>query len=138
MTQLGRRGFKCWADVPDPKRPDDSTWEVCVPHGVVQHCQKHRHVSKLFGLAAVDFVLRDPKTIFKGWNRDRTEECWVYVGWPPRKRRDADVDLPSDKTQLFMVYVFPDGSVQDWEWRKRSEEDLWKPEGVDGEIWRAS
>ncbi len=137
MTQRGQRSQFHWSEVRNPESPEDSTWEVWVPPAAVETVQKYGHESKFFGLLAVNWVLRNPLAIFKGWNRDRTEECFVYVGWPPTKRRNANVELPSDKTQLFLVYVLPGGSVEDWEWRKRSQTDNGKPEGVDGEIWRA-
>lgn len=125
-------------DAINPAAPDGPTWKVGIEHAVLDAIQRYRHESKQLGLLAVDYVFKHTDAIYLGWDRQNTTENFVYTGFPKTVRRSSNVELPADKNKIFAVFVRTDGSISTWEWRPKSETDLRRPQGIEGEaIWRA-
>lgn len=58
--------------------------------------------------------------MIQGWSRpEYNEEYLVYVGSPKYDKRklgdveDGDIENPAPKGKLFLVFVLPDGTIED-------------------------
>jgi len=79
-------------------------------------------------------VLEDPICIVQGWDRQRTEECRIYVGRPKRDYRSSKIDIPAPPGMLFLVFVLPGGTIDVWTWRPCEPDNPDFPQGVKGEV----
>lgn len=125
--------FDSTIDPVDPSRE----WTTGIHQRLYQSLQWNGHEAKLARIALVDDVLtRDgTKRIYKGWFRQGKDDCYVYVGTPDGDHRSLSIHTPPPPGMVFLVFVLPDGSIDDWNWRP-AKKDTTEPEGVSGElIW---
>ena len=123
-------------DAIDPRAPDKH-WQTGIPERLVRHIRNHGHEKALARLLLVKEVLEGGTiAIYEGWSRPDKEDCFVYVGAPSRDRRSLTIDTPAPKSMGFLVFVLPDGTIDEWTWRRLDEEGEYRPNGVTGElIW---
>ena len=65
-------------------------------------------------LVLVKEVLVNPLSVFEGWSRPDTENCYVYAGDPKRDHHSLTIDVPAPPNQLFLVFILPDGTIDLW------------------------
>jgi hypothetical protein len=85
-------------------------------------------------LLLVAEVLLTPDAIVSGWGRPDRDDCFVYVGRPSRDYRRISIETTPPPNQLFLVFVLPDGTIDDWNWRIADAADPSKPEGMKGHV----
>ena len=135
FDRMGTR-WKIEFDARLPSDPDRQTWKVGIAAGLLQALQKHGHAVKQARILLVRDVLDDTREIFRGWSRPDTDECFVYAGQPDRDYRSPTIQVPPPKGMIFLVFVLPDGTIDDWNWRPLRTDDPTTPEGIEGsKIW---
>jgi hypothetical protein len=111
-------------------------WKVGIAPGLLALLQQNGHVVKQARILLIDEVLRETRAIFHGWSRPGTEDCFVYAGNPGRDQHGPTIETPPPPGMVFLVFVLPDGTIDDWNWRKAAEGDPDVPEGITGsKIW---
>ncbi len=120
----------------DPKALDKH-WETGIPERLFQHIRHHGHEKAVARLVLVREVLEGGTiALYRGWPRLDKEDCFVYVGRPSRDYKSLTIDTPAPKGMGFLVFVLPDGTIDEWTWRQLDEEGEHRPDGVKGElIW---
>ena len=118
--------------------PNDTSrqWEVGIHRKLYESRQMHGHERSLARIILVHEVLSGNVTyIYSGWSRPDKDDCHVYVGFPDRDHKSSTIDTPAPKGMAFLVFVLPDGTIDEWTWRPIDEQSG-KPQGVKGElIW---
>jgi hypothetical protein len=127
-------------DARSPEDPEKKTWQVGVSEWLYQKHRSHGHDKYIARLILVEQVLQGGAIhLFEGWSREgKDEDCFVYVGNPGRDFKNLQIETPAPKNMLFLVFVLADGTIDDWNWRprsqKRGKEHL--PADIDGRlIW---
>ncbi len=115
----------------------DKTWETGVPERLYRELQNHGHEKAMGRLLLVrEVLLEGARHIYGGWSRPDKDDCWVYVGCPNRDLKSLTIETPPPRGMVFLVFVLPDGTIDEWTWRRRAEEGEGRPEGITGElIW---
>jgi len=113
-----------------PESPNKEVWNVGVHEQKINLLLKNGHKVRLCRLDIVKEVLSDPLAIYGGWARPDKEDCFVYVGKPAHDRRGPTIETPPPPKMLFVVFILPDGTIDDWNWRPQSESDQNVPQGV--------
>lgn len=122
----------------DPKSPMGGTWLVGVFEWRLKLLQSRGHDAKRAQLRLVQETLEDGGTerIYGGWSRPDMDNCFVYVGRPTHNWTSLTIETPAPPNRLFLVFVSPDGTISDWGWRDRSDDDPLRPADVKGTlIW---
>lgn len=114
-------------------------WKVGISE---KHYTKLRHSGHEKALARTllvgEVLSEGTKRIYRGWSRPDKEDSYVYVGAPKRDRKSLSIETPAPPGMVFLVFVLPDGTVDEWTWRRIAAGD-YEPEGVSGElIWQAN
>ncbi len=118
--------------------PNDTSqrWKVGIHRSLYESRQKHGHERSLARIILVHEVISEGVAqIYSGWSRPDKSDCHVYVGFPPRDYKSLTIDTPAPKNMAFLVFVLPDGTIDEWTWRPidRQSGEL---QGVKGElIW---
>jgi hypothetical protein len=119
-----------------PSNPNGQTWKVGIAAALLEVLQRHGHSVKQVRILLIEEVLNDTHAIFQGWSRPGTDECFVYVGKPKHDCHGPTIETPAPPGMLFLVFVLPDGTIDDWNWRPAAKDDLTAPEGINGRrIW---
>ncbi len=119
-----------------PSNPDQETWKVGIAPSLVETLQKQGHAVKQARILLVRDVLGDTRGIFQGWSRPDTDDCFVYAGNPEHDYRSLSIEVPPQPNMIFLVFVLRDGTIDDWNWRRRDPEDPTIPTGITGRrIW---
>lgn len=99
-------------------------WDVGLKFTKISLLQKRGHSVKLARCKLVEEVMACTNVLIQGWSRpEYNEEYLVYVGSPKYDKRklgdveDGDIENPAPKGKLFLVFVLPDGTIEDWAWR---------------------
>ena len=122
----------------DPRNPADSRWTVGVPEWLYRVKQRKGDERAIARLRLVREVLQGGTvSLYEGWSRPGKDDCcYVYVGKPDRDLKSPSIVTPPPKGMLFLVFILPDGTVDEWIWRHHSEqegeEDI--PMGVNGRL----
>jgi hypothetical protein len=123
-------------DARSPRNPDGETWKVGIAPGKVENLLKSGDQRKLFRLQLIETVLADSCALFEGWSRPDMDGCYVYAGRPGRDYPRQGIDNPAPVGMVFLVFVLPDGTIDDWSWRPIDPEDPTIPKGITGKkIW---
>jgi len=121
----------------DPK-DSSKTWEVGIPEQLFRLLQNKGHEKAIARLVLVHEVLEGGTVELRGgWSRPGKEEgCYVYIGRPARDFKSLSIETPAPKNMAFLVFVLPDGSIDEWTWRLLSEEkgEEDSPEGIKGDV----
>jgi hypothetical protein len=125
-----------WKYAYSVQSPDDpgKTRDVGISEKDLKFLYEHGHKEKLARARLVDEVFQDPVrilTIIRGWGRDK-DECVIYVTSPGHDYRSDSIETPSQPNRLFLIFVMPDGTIDDWNWRDIGNDG--RPEGVGGKI----
>lgn len=110
------------------------TWLIGVPEWKLRLLAEKGHAHKLARVGLVKAIATDPIQIIGGWNRPDKESCLVYVGSPEVDYLGAKIEVPPPPGQFFLAFVLPDGTIDDWAWRPRSEIDDIGPDGIKGKV----
>ena len=123
----------------DPKKLDGH-WEVGVSERHYRYLQNHGHEKQIARLVLVHEVLEGGTiNLYKGWSRPEKEECFVYEGRPTRDFKSLTIETPAKGGMAFVVFVLPDGEIDEWTWRLLTEDGGNRPDGITGElIWSAN
>lgn len=97
--------------------PDNEGWKVGIQPWLVKKLQRRGPKAKFFRMLLVKEVCETPLCIHKGWDRDGYEEATVYIGKPSKDLHSDTIELPAPPNMLFFVFVLPDGTIDDWQWR---------------------
>lgn len=89
------------------------TWQTGFAARTLEFLISKGHKEKLARARLVEGVLKTPETIIQGWGRDK-DDCLIYVGSPRQDFRSDSVETPPPRGMLFLVFVFPDGTIDDW------------------------
>ncbi len=98
-------------------------WQVGIQSWLVSELQRHGPKPKFFRMALVKSVCESPISTRKGWDRDGYEDAIVYIGNPGRDYHSDSIELPVPPKMLFFVFVLPDGTIDDWQWRICNESE---------------
>jgi len=121
----------------DPKDTDGPRWTVGIHEKLLKSMTENGHVQKIARLRCVKQVLEDTRLIAQGWSRPDKEGCFVYCGLPDTDYKSLTIEVPPPPGMLFLVFVLPDGTIDDWAWRKADANDGTRPEDIKGEIvWK--
>ena len=118
-------------------------WNVGIPEWLYRTHQKQGNEARLGRIILVQEVLEGGTLqLRQGWSRpDKEDGCYVYIGKPDRDFRSFQIETPPPPEQSFLVFVLQDGSIDEWTWRRLSEEkgEEDNPDGVKGNlIWSQS
>ncbi|MEX0679192.1 MAG: hypothetical protein WD063_19105 [Pirellulales bacterium] len=91
------------------------------------------HKEKLAKARLAEEVLEHPESIIKGWGRDKADS-WIYVGAPPHDYRSDSIETPPPKGKRSLVFVLPDGTIDDWVWRDARTDEPGLPDGMKGNV----
>jgi hypothetical protein len=121
-----------------PQDPEE-TWEVGVSERDLKKLIHDGHKEKLARARLIEEVFDDPTTlvsIIQGWGRNK-DECVIYVTSPGRDYRSDSIETPGQPGRVFLIFVLPDGTIDDWCWRDVASDGL--PDGVKGDtVWPPS
>ncbi len=116
-------------------RDQSEQWEVGVPEWLFRKLQQSGDGKNIMRLALVHDVLSGGTIrIHKGWSRPGKDDCFVYEGRPERDYKNAAIETPPPPNMVFLVFVLPCGSIDEWTWRPLTEDDDQLPEGMSGTI----
>ena len=123
----------------DPKNVDGH-WSVGVTAQHYRYIQHHGHEKQAARLLLVKEVLEGGTVnLYKGWCRPERENCFVYEGHPTRDYKSLTIDTPAKAGMVFLVFVLPDGEIDEWTWRFLTDDGGNRPDGITGElIWSAN
>jgi hypothetical protein len=115
----------------------EQRWETGVPEGLYRALQRAGHEKAIARLYLVREVLAGGTThTYRGWCRPDKDDCFVYVRRPDRDFKSLTIETPPPKGMVFLVFVLPDGTIEEWTWRPVAENETDRPDGVTGElIW---
>ncbi len=122
----------------DPRNPPDDKWSVGVPEWLYRQQQIHGHEKQSARLWLVADVLQgETRRLYEGWSRPgKDDDCYVYAGRPGRDFKSRTIETSPPKRMVFLIFVLPDGSIDDWTWRPCTDSDADSPSGVNGRlIW---
>lgn len=124
-----------WFETYEAPSPDDrlSTWSVGIRRSHIEAMVKYSHVVKLARASLIKPLLEDPEMVVRGWDRADRDDCFAYVGSPAEDRRSATITTPPPK-KYFVVFILPDGTIDDWGWRDADPLDASRPDGLRGEV----
>lgn len=107
-----------------PENPGNKVWQVGVPEWLYRKHQINGHEKSLARLLLVEMVLQGGTVhLFEGWSREgKDEDCFVYVGSPGKDFKSLKIETPAPRNMLFLIFVLPGGTIDDWTWRPRSQE----------------
>jgi hypothetical protein len=123
----------------DPVHPD-KRWKTGIFQAHYSHLQRYGHEKQLARIMLVHHVMDPDSTlrIYQGWSRPGKDDCYVYAGKPEREFKSLTIETPPPPGIVFLVFVLPDGTIDDWTWRPSTAGDG-RPDGVMGElIWSAN
>jgi len=126
-----------WAytlEILDPRNNNGGTWKVGVAKSKISLLSDKGHLVKAYRLRLVEEVLSEPQCVICGWSRPDTDGCYVYVGQPESDWHGPAIEVPAPPNKLFVVFLFSDGTIDDWNWRDKSAEDPAIPAGLDGKV----
>jgi hypothetical protein len=123
-------------DAVNPKNPA-TRWKTGIHEDVYRKLQIHGDDRRIARLLLVEEILcGGVKLLYRGWSRPDKEESFVYAGLPTRDYKSLTIETPAPKGMFFLVFVLPDGTIDEWTWRK-AEADGSRPSGIKGElIWQ--
>lgn len=124
--------WKFTVEAQSPEDPD-RTWITGFPERHLALLVSKGHKEKLAKARLAEEVLAQPESIIKGWGRDKADS-WIYVGSPPHDFRSDSIETPPPKGMLFLVFVLPDGTIDDWAWRHATADEPGLPEGMKGTV----
>lgn len=110
---MGTR-WKIEFEARNPSNPDGEPRKVGISASLLDILQKKGHVVKQTRILLIEEVLREPWAIFQGWSRPNTETCFVYARNPGRDYRGPTIETPAPLGMTFLVFVLPDGTIDDW------------------------
>lgn len=114
-------------------------WKTGIREADYKSIQIHGHEARQARILLVKQVLEGAtQLIFRGWSRPDMEDSYVYAGRPDRDYKSLTIETPPPPEMVFLVFVLPDGTIDDWNWRP-STIQKGIPDGVNGElIWPAT
>jgi hypothetical protein len=122
----------------DPRNPQNEQREMGVKEEHYRYLQHHGDEKAIARLWLVGQVLQGGTAcIYKGWGRGK-DDCHIYVGYPGEDRKSLTITTPPPPNMAFLVFVLPDGTIENWTWRPLISGGI-TPEGMEGEIvWEQS
>lgn len=118
------------------KHCDPGIWKVGIASRLFSALRRNNHTVKLARIKLVEEVVCAPLGIFEGWSRPDMDDCYVYAGTPARDFRGFTIDVPAPPGMMFLVFILPDGTIDDWNWREVQSDDPHLPVGVKGrQVW---
>lgn len=129
--------WKLTFDARSPNDPENQLWTVGISANYYDRLIRMRHSPPFARILLLKDNLRSGTlSIFKGWNRPETDQCFVYASQPELDYQSLTIELPSKPNCLFLSFVLPDGTIDFWDWRPRREGSANLPEDVNGTlIW---
>ncbi len=116
-----------------------ATWEIGVSHERYRHICNHGHEKAHARIVLIGDVVESTVALYGGWNREGMQDCYVYVGQPREDYHKLSpiISVPPPPGMVFLVFVLPDGTIDEWNWRPHADGDINTPLGVEGKlIWR--
>lgn len=122
----------------DPRNLE-GRWKTGILEKHYRKLTNQGHEKSVTRIVLVDEVLSSgTKCLYCGWSRPDKEDSFVYVGKPAHDFKSLSIETPAPPGMVFLVFVLPDGTVDEWTWRRIAAGN-YEPDGVDGElIWRAN
>ncbi len=102
---------------------DPRNFSCCWPVGISKKLYKiHQNKGnekQIARIVLVDEILRPENTIriYKGWARFGKEDSFVYQGQPSRDYKSLAIETPPPPKMVFLVFILPDGTIDEWTWR---------------------
>jgi hypothetical protein len=129
--------WKLSVDAQSPHNPT-ATWRTGFTSRTIDLLISKGHMARLARARLAEEVLQAPDSIIQRWGREK-DDCLIYVGTPSRDYRSSTVETPPPHGMLFLVFVLPDGTIDDWSWRPAEAGEPGMPEGMKGKVvWPAS
>ena len=136
LPRMGTR-WRIEFETRKPSNPDQETWTVGIAPSLLEVLQKSGHTVKQARILLIK--RRFSKTFgrfIKVRSRPAMDGCFVYVGSPAHDYRGPTITSPAPPRMVFLVFVLPDGTIDDWNWRRTRDDDPTIPAGIDGRrIW---
>ncbi len=112
-------------------------WEVGIPEWLYRLHQHKGNEKAIARIVLIDEVL-GPRTVrlYRGWARSGKEDCFVYEGRPECDHKSLTIETPPPKEMVFLVFVLPDGTIDEWTWRPLKQGGGNQVDGIKGDlIW---
>ena len=123
-------------DAIDPKS-SGGYWQVGIREDHYHGLQKKGHEAQLARIVLVEQVLKGGTLhLYQGWCRPEKDDCFVYEGRPHRDYKTLRIETPAPPEMVFLVFVLPDGTIDNWTWRPLNKDGGGRPQGITGDlIW---
>lgn len=120
----------------DPKN-HEGKWAVGITENRYKELQIHGHEKQIARLLLVEEVLTGGTALlYEGWSRPDKDDCFVYEGHPSQDYKNLRIVTPAPPNMVFLVFILPDGTIDDWTWRRLDENGSGRPQGIQGKlIW---
>lgn len=120
----------------NPKNPEVDKWLTGISPDLYRRLQHQGDERRQARLLLVREVLEEcTEALYGGWSRPMKDDSFVYVGRPTHDFKSLSIETPPPLGMVFLVFVLPDGTIDEWTWRK-SDPESGAPLGVNGElIW---
>jgi hypothetical protein len=113
----------------------ESTVECWIDQGTIHFLTKGVLTQRWFRIQCVADVLRDPIHVVEGWNREGYESARCYIG-RPQDHPSEGITLPPKPGMCFLVFVLPNGKIEEWGWEKLDPADDGSCRRQFGEDWK--
>ena len=110
------------------------TWKVGIKESKLSLYREKGHETKLARVLLIPEAVANPAKIIKGWDRPDRDGCYVYVAKPTKNYQSQTIEIPPFPGQFFLVFVLPDGTIDDWTWRPENPSDPSMPDEIKGEV----
>jgi hypothetical protein len=95
-----------------------TVWEVGIPEWLYRIYQNKGNEKAIARILLVKEVLdRGTVKLYRGWSREGKDDCLVYEGYPERDYKSLTISTPAPPNMAFLVFILPDGTIDEWTWR---------------------
>jgi hypothetical protein len=124
-----------WSIAFDAQHPEDPTrtWKIGIRKGFLEGLHARGHESRIATARLIQGCVLPPEVLIGGWGRGKGD-CLVYVGCPGHDFRTLSIECSPPPGRAFLVFVLPDGTIDDWGWREVEKQGVAVPRDMKGTI----
>lgn len=114
-----RRPIPGFIEFENARHPDgEGSWTVRIRRTFAERIAIDGPTWKYHALLDVPGVLFEPRCIFRGLEREGTEEFYCYVARPRRRKRQDGREEPTPPDRALFVFVSKRGTILKWRWER--------------------